>query len=88
MDIQHSRQTKSVKVGLAVGNASKGIFRVTIVMPGGALATGNGTTAGWLSQTDGSMHFPKCLDVLPSVRKGEEDTDCLFREMPNELSLS
>lgn len=78
------RRTTSVNVGLAVGKASKESFRVTIVMPGGALATGKGTIAGRLSRTDGSMYFPKCSDVLPFAMDGEEDTDCLFREMPNE----
>ena len=77
------RKTKSIKVGLAVGKRSKGSFRVTIVMPGGALATGKGTVTGRLSMTDGSMYFPKCSQVWPLAMKGEEDTDCLFREMPN-----
>ncbi len=77
------RSTKSIRVGLAVGKASKGSFLVTIAMPGGALATGKGTIAGRLSRTDGSMYFPKCSEVLPFAMNGEEDTDCLFREMPN-----
>ena len=77
------RKTKSVKVGLAVGAQSKGSYRVTIVMPGGALTTGKGTVSGRLSKTDGSMYFPKCSQVWPLAMKGEEDTDCLFREMPN-----
>lgn len=77
------RKTKSIKVGLAVGQQSKGSYRVTIVMPGGALATGKGTVTGRLSKTDGSMYFPKCSQVWPLAMKGEEDTDCLFREMPN-----
>jgi len=77
------RKTKSVKVGLAVGNQSKGAYRVTIVMPGGALATGKGTVSGRLSMTDGSMYFPKCSQIWPLAMKGEEDTDCLFREMPS-----
>lgn len=77
------RKAKPVKVGVAVGKASKGSFRVTIVMPGGTLATGKGTIVGRLSQPDGSMYFPKCSSVLPFAMKGEEDTDCLFREMPN-----
>ena len=78
-----ARKTKSIKVGLAVGKQSKGSYRVTIVMPGGALATGKGTVTGRLSMTDGSMYFPKCSQVWPLAMKGEEDTDCLFREMPN-----
>ncbi len=77
------RKTKSIKVGLAVGAQSKGSYRVTIVMPGGALATGKGTVSGRLSKTDGSMYFPKCSKVWPLAMKGEEDTDCLFREMPS-----
>ena len=77
------RMTKSVKVGLAVGKQSKDSFRVTIVMPGGALATGKGTLSGRLSMTDGSMYFPKCSQIWPLAMKGEEDTDCLFREIPN-----
>ena len=77
------RMTKSVMVGLAVGKRSKDSFRVTIVMPGGALATGKGTLSGRLSMTDGSMYFPKCSQIWPLAMKGEEDTDCLFREMPN-----
>jgi hypothetical protein len=77
------RKTKSVKVGLAVGAQSKGSYRVTIVMPGGGLATGKGTVSGRLSKTDGSMYFPKCSQLWPLAMKGEEDTDCLFREMPN-----
>jgi len=78
------RKTKSIKVGLAVGAQSKGSYRVTIVMPGGALATGKGTVSGRLSKTDGSMYFPKCSQVWPLAMKGEEDTDCLFREMPGQ----
>lgn len=77
------RKTKSVKVGLAVGAQFKASYRVTIVMPGGALATGKGTINGRLSKTDGSMYFPKCSQILPLAMKGEEDTDCLFQEMPN-----
>jgi hypothetical protein len=77
------RKTKSVKVGLAVGVQSKGSYRVTIVMPGGALAAGKGTVSGRLSQTDGSMYFPKCSQIWPLAMKGEEDTDCLFREIPS-----
>lgn len=78
------RKTKSIKVGLAVGAQSTGSYRVTIVMPGGVLATGKGTVSGRLSQTDGSMYFPKCSQVWPFAMKGEEDTDCLFREMPSQ----
>jgi hypothetical protein len=78
------RKTKSIKVGLAVGAQSKGSYRVTIVMPGGALATGKGTVSGRLSKTDGSMYFPKCSQVWPLAMRGEEDTDCLFREMPSQ----
>lgn len=77
------RTTKTVKVGLAVGQQSKGSYRVTIVMPGGALATGKGTVTGRLSKTDGSMYFSKCSQIWPLAMKGEEDTDCLFREIPN-----
>lgn len=77
------RKTKSVKVGLAVGVQSKGSYRVTIVMPGGATATGKRTVSGRLSKTDGTMYFPKCSRIWPLAMKGEEDTDCLFREMPN-----
>jgi hypothetical protein len=77
------RKTKRVKVGLAVGQQAKGSYRVTIVMPGGAIATGKKTVTGRLSITDGSMYFPKCSSMWPLAMKGEEDTDCLFREMPN-----
>jgi|GEM_PF-816984 len=77
------RQTKPMKVRLAVGAQSKASYRVTIVMPGGALATGKGTVSGRLYKSDGSMYFPKCSKVWPLAMKGEEDTDCLFREMPN-----
>ncbi len=76
------RKTKPVTVGVAVGEQSQGSYRVTIVMPGGALATGVGTVSGRLSQTDGSMYFPKCSKVWPLAMKGEEDTDCFFREIP------
>lgn len=77
------RKTQPVKVGLAVGKKSQGSIRVTIVMPGGALATGKGVVKGRLSTTDGSMYFPTCSSTWPLAMKGEEDTDCLFREMPN-----
>jgi hypothetical protein len=77
------RKTKPVKVGLAVGKQSQGSIRVTVVMPGGALATGKGVVKGRLSTTDGSMYFPTCSKSWPLAMKGEEDTDCLFREMPN-----
>ncbi len=77
------RKTKSTKVGVAVGKQSQGSYRVTIVMPGGSLATGKSTVTGRLSKTDGSMYFPKCSQIFPLAMKGEEDTDCLFREMPS-----
>lgn len=77
------RKPKSVKVTLAVGVASKDIVRVTMVMPGGALTSGKGIVSGRLSTTDGSMYFPKCSQVWPLAMKGEEDTDCLFRELPD-----
>jgi hypothetical protein len=70
-------------VGLAVGKQTQGSYRITIVMPGGSLATGKSTVTGRLSKTDGSMYFPKCSQVWPLAMKGEEDTDCLFREMPS-----
>jgi hypothetical protein len=76
------RKTKPVKVGLAVGRQTKNGYRVTIVMPGGALATGTGTVSGRLSATDGSMYFPTCSKIWPLAMKGEEDTDCLFRDRP------
>ena len=77
------RKTTPTKVGLAVGKGTKSSYRVTIVMPGGALATGKGTVRGRFSRTDGSMYFPKCSSIWPLAMKGEEDTDCLFRQMPN-----
>jgi hypothetical protein len=77
------RKTKSTKVSLAVGKQSQGSYRVTIVMPGGSLATGKSTVTGRLSKTDGSMYFPKCSQLWPLAMKGEEDTDCLFREIPS-----
>jgi hypothetical protein len=77
------RKTKSTKVGLAVGKQSKGSYRVIIVMPGGSLATGKATVTGRLFKSDGSMYFPKCSQIWPLAMKGEEDTDCLFRELPN-----
>lgn len=76
-------KTKPVNVGLAVGKQSQGSIRVTIVMPGGALATGKGVAKGRLSTADGSMYFPTCSKSWPLAMKGEEDKDCLFREMPN-----
>jgi hypothetical protein len=77
------RKTKSTKVSLAVGKQSQGSYRVTIVMPGGSLATGKSTVTGRPSKTDGSMYFPKCSQLWPLAMKGEEDTDCLFREIPS-----
>lgn len=77
------RKTKSTKVGVAVGKQFQGSYRITIVMPGGSLATGKSTVSGRLSKTDGSMYFPKCSQIWPLAMKGEEDTDCLFREMPS-----
>jgi hypothetical protein len=77
------RQTKPIKVRLAVGAQSKGSFRVTIVTRGGALTTGKQAVSGRLYKSDGSMYFPRCSKVWPLAMKGEEDTDCLFREMPN-----
>lgn len=77
------RKTKPVKIGLSVGKSSQGSVRVTIVMPKGSLATGEGTVSGKLSTTDGSMYFPTCSKIWPLAMKGEEDTDCLFRELPN-----
>lgn len=77
------RQTKPTKVGLAVGRTKGDRVRVTIVMPGGSLATNTRTVSGWLSKTDGSMYFAKCSSTWPLAMKGEEDTDCLFREMPS-----
>jgi hypothetical protein len=77
------RKTKSTMVGVAVGKQSQGSYRVTIVMPGGSLASGKSTVTGRLSKTDGSMYFPKCSQIWPLAMKGEEDTDCLFREIPS-----
>lgn len=77
------RKTKPTKVGLAVGRTKGDRIRVTIVMPGGSLATKTRTVSGWLSKTDGSMYFAKCSSTWPLAMKGEEDTDCLFREMPS-----
>lgn len=77
------RKTKPVKVGLSVGKSSQGTVRVTIVMPSGSLVTGKGTVSGRLFTTDGSMYFPTCSKIWPLAMKGEEDTDCLFREVPN-----
>jgi hypothetical protein len=77
------RKTQSTKVGVAVGKKSQGSYRVTIVMPGGSLTTGKSTVTGRLSKTDGSMYFPKCSQIWPLAMKGEEDTDCLFREIPS-----
>jgi len=77
------RKTKAIKVGLAVGSEFKNSYRVTIVMPGGTLATGERTVSGRLYKSDSSIYFPKCSNIWPLAMKGEEDTDCLFREMPN-----
>jgi len=51
------------------------------------LATGKGTVSGRLFMTDGSMYFPKCSQIWPLAMKGEEDTDCLFREMSNRTAV-
>jgi len=75
------RKTKSTKVGVDVGKQFQGSYRITIVMPGGSLVSGKSTVTGRLSKTDGSMYFPKCSHIWPLAMKGEEDTDCLFREM-------
>lgn len=80
------RQTKPIKVRLAVGAQSKGGYRVTLVTRGGALASGNQAVSGRLFTSDRSMYFPKCSKAWPLAMKGEEDTDCLFREMPNKSS--
>jgi hypothetical protein len=77
------RKTKPTTVGLAVGRTKGDRVRVTIVMPGGSLANNSRTVSGWLSKTDGSMYFAKCSSMWPLAMKGEEDTDCLFREMPS-----
>ena len=77
------RKTKPTKVGLAVGRTKGDRIRVTIVMPGGSLANNTRTVSGWWSKTDGSMYFARCSSTWPLAMKGEEDTDCLFREMPS-----
>jgi hypothetical protein len=70
------------KVGLAIGESTKDGFRVTMVLPGGSIASGRKTVNGQFFSQDGSMYFPKCTAQLPRAMKGQEDTDCRFQQLP------
>ncbi len=70
------------KVGLAIGESTKDGYLVTMVLPGGSIASGKKTVTGQFFSQDGSMYFPKCSALLPRAMKGQEATDCRFQEMP------
>ncbi len=72
-----------IKVGLAIGAANKDGYRVTMVLPGGSIASGKKTITGQFFSQDGSMFFPKCSAQLSRAMKGQEDTDCRFQQMPS-----
>jgi hypothetical protein len=71
------------KVGLAIGEPTRNGYRVSLVLPGGSIASGKKTITGQFFSQDGSMYFPKCSALLPRAMKGQEDTDCRFQQMPS-----
>lgn len=71
-----------IKVGLAIGESTKDGYRVTMVLPGGSIASGKKTINGQFFSQDGSMYFPKCSAQLSRAMKGQEATDCRFQQMP------
>jgi hypothetical protein len=71
------------KVALAIGESTRDGYLVTMVVPGGSIASGRKMMTGQLFSQDGSMYFPKCSALLPRAMKGQEDTDCRFQEMPS-----
>lgn len=55
--------------------------KVTLVMPGGSLASGTKTLTGTLGQ-DGSIFFPKCYKQFSWATKSYADKMCWFQELP------
>ncbi|MDI1289070.1 MAG: hypothetical protein PSX37_03845 [bacterium] len=74
MHFQDGRLGKRTKVGLV----EKG-DKVTLVMPGGSLASGRKTLAGTIGQ-DGSLFFKNCQKEFTYVTKATAPQMCMFEE--------
>ncbi len=61
-----------------VGVAQKG-NRLTLVMPGGSIASGKKTLKGTLGQ-DGSIYFAHCERQFPYVTRSTAPEMCMFQE--------
>ena len=73
---QDGRLGKRIRVGLAQeGND------LTMVMPGGSLASGSKTLSGSVGQ-DGSIYVKNCQRQLAYVTKATAPEMCLFQEFP------
>ncbi len=74
MHFQDGRLGKRIKVGLV----EKG-DKVTLVMPGGSLASERKTLAGTIGQ-DGSLFFNNCQKEFAYVTKATAPQMCMFEE--------
>jgi len=74
MHFQNGQLGKRIPVGL-VERGDK----VTLVMPGGSLASGRKTLSGTIGQ-DGSIYFKNCQKELPYVTKATAPSMCMFQE--------
>ena len=67
---------RRIKVGVTAEGST-----VSLVMPGGSLATGAKTLTGTIGQ-DGSIYFKNCQTQLPYVTRKTAPEMCLFQELP------
>ena len=73
---EDGRLGPKTKVGVVLDGS-----KVTLVMPGGSLASGTKTLTGTLGQ-DGSIFFPKCYKQFSWAAKSYADKMCWFQELP------
>jgi hypothetical protein len=69
---------RRIKVGVTAEGS-----KVTLVMPGGSLATGAKTLTGTIGQ-DGSIYFKNCQTQLPYVTRKTAPEMCLFQDSPGD----
>lgn len=74
MHFQDGRLGKRITVGLAESGR-----KVTLVLPGGSLASGRRTLSGVIGQ-DGSLFFKNCHKSFPYVTKATAPQMCMFEE--------
>lgn len=75
---QDGRLGKPITIGLVQRGDD-----LTLVMPGGSLASGRKTLLGTLGQ-DGSIYFANCQTLFPHVTKKTSPTMCLFQQFPDQ----